>query len=77
MEQRAEQLDPVDDPRTRPAEVRVPVHGEDPAVADGAQRVPRRFGGERARLGHRALGVEAAWHDHDDVWIGGREVGDR
>jgi len=48
MEQRREQFDPVDDPRTRPAEVGVPVDREHPAVTDGAQLLPRRISGEPA-----------------------------
>jgi hypothetical protein len=77
MQHRREELDPIDDARSRSAEVRIAVNGERTAVADRAQRSPCRVCGERRGLPHRSLGVESAWHEDDDVRIRHGHVGER
>src|SRR2546426_10831355 len=65
MKDRSEQLHPVHESRTWPAEVRGSVHADDPGTADRT----KRFG-----LTRGARRVPSAWHRDDDLRASGEHV---
>src|SRR5579859_5003822 len=74
MEQSREDLDAIDEPRTRPAEEGAAVRGEDASRARGGQIGEAGTSGDRLGLRERAIHAEAAGHDHDDVGAGRDDV---